>query len=244
LVKKHCNFCGEPLKDAAKECPQCGWDRSQDGPPSSDPADQKARVGVAAGLIVAYAVMWSLIQGTPDVARATPLVAAASAQTFAEPVSDAPSAAPISVGLLPSASDSGSGATATLSAPGTPAKGVKGLSIKVADAKSAHIDAHNALNYDFVLPQNDQRCQLVGQLHGSGGFDNALETFLLTDDEYLFWHANQAAIPHSSWETIRGSETTLAYDLPGAGTYHLVISNEMSPAAKTIQVKAQVKCAK
>jgi hypothetical protein len=242
-VKKHCNFCGEPLKDGAKECPQCGWDRSQDGPPSSDPADQKARVGVAAGLIVAYAVMWSLIQGTPDVARATPLAMQTTevAQTVAEPVADAPTAAPISVGLLPTASDSAANAapsTATTSGKG------KALSIKVADAKAAHIDAHNALNYDFVLPQTDERCQLVGQLHGNGGFDNALETFLLTDDEYLFWHANQAAIPHSSWETIRGSETPLAYDLPGAGTYHLVISNEMSPAAKTIQVKAQVKCVK
>jgi hypothetical protein len=244
LVKKHCNFCGEPLKDAAKECPQCGWDRSQDGPPSSDPADNKARVGVAAGLIVAYAVMWSLIQGTPDVARATPLPAQTTefAQTVAEPVADNASAAPISVGVLPSVSDSAS--KAAQSAAATPGKGVKALSIKVADAKAAHIDAHNALNYDFILPQTDQRCQLVGQLHGNGAFDNALETFLLTDDEYLFWHANQAAIPHSSWETIRGSETTLVYDLPGAGTYHLVISNEMSPAAKTIQVKAQVKCTK
>jgi hypothetical protein len=241
-VKKHCNFCGEPLKDGAKECPQCGWDRSQDGPPSSDPADHKARIGVAAGLIVAYVVMWSLIQGAPDVARATPLATqtAEPAQTVAELVPEAVTAAPISVGTLPS-----DGAASVAPATATPAaKGAKALSIKVADAKSAHIDAHSALNYDFVLPQTDERCQLVGQLHGSGGFDNALETFLLTDDEYLFWHANQAAIPHSSWETIRGSETALAYDLPGAGTYHLVISNEMSPAAKTIQVKAQVKCVK
>lgn len=242
-MKKHCNFCGEPLKDGAKECPQCGWDRSQDGPPSSDPADQKARVGVAVGLLVAYAVMWSLIQGTPDVARATPLSmqTTALAQTTAEPAADAPIAAPISLALLPT-SDSAANAAGSTSA--TIGKGVKALSIKVADAKAAHIDGHNALNYDFVLPQTDQRCQLVGQLHDSGGFDNALETFLLTDDEYLFWHANQAAIPHSSWETIRGSEAALTYDLPGAGTYHLVISNEMSAAAKTIQVKAQVKCAK
>jgi hypothetical protein len=243
-VKKHCNFCGEPLKDAAKECPQCGWDRSQDGPPSSDPADQKARAGVAAGLVVAYAVMWSLIQGTPDVARATPLPvqATASAQMIGEPVADAATASPVSVGLLPSPSDSG--ATPSAATVATPGKGVKALTIKIADAKAAHIDAHNALNYDFVLPETDQRCQLVGQLHGGSGFDNALETFLLTDDEYLFWHANQAAIPHSSWETIRGSETALSYDLPGAGTYHLVISNEMSAAPKTIQVKAQVRCVK
>jgi hypothetical protein len=81
-------------------------------------------------------------------------------------------------------------------------------------------------------------------MHGIGGYDRDLETFLLTDDEYIFWHANTAAIPHSSWDTMRGSETTLAYDLPGTGSYHLVISNAMSPSDKTVQVKALVKCAK
>jgi hypothetical protein len=235
-VKKHCNFCGEPLKDTDKECPQCGWDRSQDGPPSSDPADQKARVGVAAGLIVAYVVMWSLIQGTPDVARATPVAQPSFAATdiATEPAPNNVASAPVSLGVLPLAASSTPAATGA---------GAKALSLKVADAKAARVGAHDALDYDFVVPDNGQKCALIGQLHGIGGFDGDLETFLLTDDEYLFWHANQAAIPHSSWETIRGSETVLHYDLPGAGTYHLVISNEMSPSGASVLVKAQVKCA-
>ena len=58
----------------------------------------------------------------------------------------------------------------------------------------------------------------------------------------LFWHANPVSIPRSSWDTIRGSEATLNYQLSNAGTYHLVISNAMSPAPKTIQLNAQVKC--
>jgi hypothetical protein len=236
-VKKFCNFCGEPIADSAKECPQCGWSRDQDGPPSSDPADQKARIGVALGLIVAYAVMWTLIQGAPEVAEArsvrTPVVATpASASDPAQ--YEAQSGQAISVGLLPSA--------ATVAATIAPA-GTKILTIKVADDKAAHVQAHDALDYSFVLPQTDQKCQLVGQLRGSGGFSSDLETFLLTDDEYFFWHANPAAIPHSSWDTIRGSETQLKYDLPGAGSYHLVISNEMSPTSKVVLVKAQVKCA-
>src|SRR3979411_1636241 len=70
-MKKYCNFCGAPLKDSAKECEQCGWDRSQDGPPSSDPADTKARIGVAAGLLVAYAAMVLLLQGDPGAGAAT-----------------------------------------------------------------------------------------------------------------------------------------------------------------------------
>ena len=235
MRKKYCNFCGEPLQDSATECKQCGWDRSLDGAPSSDPADQKARVGVAAGLVVAYAVMWTLIQASPDVALATPLrVPAYSAQDIAaEPIS-APAVTPaISVGALPP----GVGGT-----PAGTAAANKLIAIKVADDKGARIQPHDALAYDFVVPETDQKCRLVGQLHGNGGYDRDLETFLLTDDEYIFWHANPAAIPHSSWETFRGSETTLGYDLPGAGTYHLVISNEMSATNKVVQVKAQVKC--
>lgn len=236
-VKKFCNFCGEPIADSAKECPQCGWSRDKDAPPSSDPADQKARIGVSIGLVVAYVVMWTLIHGAPEMAEArpvsTPIVAApenAPEPTQYEPVSGQA----ISVGLLPSA--------ATVAAT-TASAGTKILSIKVADDKAAHIQAHDALDYSFVLPETNQKCQLVGQLRGNGGFERDLETFLLTDDEYFFWHANPAAIPHSSWDTIRGSETQLKYDLPGAGNYHLVISNEMSPTSKVVLVKAQVKCA-
>jgi hypothetical protein len=237
IVKKYCNFCGAPLKDSAKECEQCGWDRSQDGPPSSDPADTKARIGVAAGLVVAYAVMAFLIQGAPDVASATPVkpVYAAPEETSAEPVGQ-PS-------LEPARALSVSPTTIAVT-PATSGAVTKLQSIKVADAKLAHIHPHDALDYAFVIPETDQKCQLVGQLHGIGGYDRDLETFLLTDDEYIFWHANPAAIPHSLWDTMRGSETTLSYNLPGAGTYHLVISNGMSPTDKTVQVKALVKCAK
>lgn len=61
FVKKHCNFCGEPMPESGTECNQCGWDRSQDGAPTADPADKKARIGVALGLAVAYYVMFSLV---------------------------------------------------------------------------------------------------------------------------------------------------------------------------------------
>jgi hypothetical protein len=223
------------MLEAATVCKQCGWDRSQDGPPTQDPADRKARIGVAAGLAVAYLVMFTLISGTDATARPlradNPSFAVTESPTYTpEPVTGEA----IALGALPSA--------ATESA--APNKPGKLLTIKIADAKSASIRPHDALQYQFEVPETDQKCQLVGSLHGLGGFDRDLEVFLLTDDEYLFWHANPAAIPHSSWETVRGSETTLHYQLPGAGTYHLVISNVMSPASKNVQVKAQVKCAR
>ena len=237
VIKKYCNFCGEPLLESAKECKQCGWDRSKDGPPSSDPGDRKARVGVAAGLLVAYVVMGLLIQGAPDVARATPARpnSYAAPQTTPEPVYEAVTNQAVAVGALP---------PAVAATPVAKAASNKLLTIKVADDKAARIQPRDALHYDFELPETEQHCRLVGQLHGSGGYDRDLEVFLLTDDEYVFWHANPAAIPHSSWETFRGSETAVSYDLPGAGAYHLVVSNEMSPSNKVVQVKAQVKCAR
>ena len=219
------------MLEAATVCNQCGWDRSQDGAPSQDPADQKARVGVAVGLAVAYYVLFSLISGTDAAARPVraikPTYAAVEAPTYTpEPVS-----API--GLRPAI---------IATAPAATTKPGALLTIKVADAKSARIQSRDALHYQFELPETDQKCQLVGSLHGLGGFDRNLEVFLLTDDEYLIWNANTAAIPRSSWETVRGSETTLAYQLRAPGTYHLVISNVMSSTPATVQVKAQVKC--
>jgi hypothetical protein len=226
------------MLEAAKICKQCGWDRSQDGPPSQDPADQKARIGVAAGLVVAYGVMFALISGTSASARpvrpTTTVYSAAAAQAAAPVYTGEPvTGEAVALGTPPSAVSSGPAATIK---PGAL------LTIKVADAKSATIQARDALQYQFELPETDQKCQLVGQIHGIGGFDRNLEVFLLTDDEYVFWHANPAAIPHSSWETVRGSETTLSYKLPAQGTYHLVVSNVMSPTPKSVQVKAQVKC--
>jgi hypothetical protein len=223
------------MLESSAVCKQCGWDRSQDGPPTQDPADRKARIGVAVGLVVAYALMFNLISGTTVSARPartlTPPAPTFEAPAYSpEPVTGPP----VALGRLPSASSAVTGPAA----PGAL------LSIKVVDAKSATIPARDALQYLFELPETDQRCHLVGQIHGIGGFAGNLEVFLLTDDEYLFWNANPAAIPHSSWETVRGSETTLHYPLSSAGTYHLVISNVLSPTPKAVQIKAQVKCAK
>jgi hypothetical protein len=224
------------MLEASTVCKQCGWDRSQDGPPTQDPGDQKARVGVAAGLAVAYGVMFFLISSTDASARPArvtlpPAVTAEEPAYTSEPVTGAP----IALGALPMAGSTVPGAT---NKPGA------ALTIKVADAKSVTIQARDALQYLFQLPETEQKCQLVGHIHGIGGFAGNLETFLLTDDEYLFWNANPAAIPRSSWETVRGSETTLNYPLSVAGTYHLVISNVMSPSPKSVQVKASVKCVK
>jgi hypothetical protein len=232
-VKKYCNFCGEQMQPGDKECKQCGWDVAANGPPSTDPGDTKARIGVAAGLAVAYAVTWFLIQSSPAPARASELSprteVAAPEEASYEPVNEPATA----IGTLPPAVASIPAATTKPSAP---------INIKVADTRGSSIAPRDALQYAFELPETDQKCKLVGSTKGVAGFGGNIEVFLLTDDEYVFWHANPSAIATSSWETRRGSENTLSYDLPGPGTYHFVVSNEMSSTPQTLAVKAQVRC--
>ena len=231
-MKKYCNFCGEPMQADQKECKQCGWDISHNGPPSTDPGDTKARVGVALGLIVAYGVVWFLVQGAPLPALAdeTPRPQPVAAPEYDyQPVSEPATA----IGAV---------SQAVATAPTTPAKPSALINIKLADTRSSTIGPRDALQYAFQLPETDQKCKLVGTTKGVGGFGRNIEVFLLTDDEYVFWHANPAAIVNSSWETFRGSENTLDYELPGPGVYHFIVSNEMSSTPQSIAVKAQVRC--
>jgi hypothetical protein len=207
---------------------------SKNAPPTTDPGDTKARIGVAAGLVVAYGVMSFLIQGTPMPAAAEPArmpqyadAPASAPEPTAEPIREAPLAI-------------GTASQSVASIPSTPSSAL--INIKVADTKGASIAARDALQYAFEIPETDQKCKLVGSTKGVGGFGRNIEVFLLTDDDYVFWHANPAAIAASQWETFRGSETTLDFALPGPGTYHFVVSNQMSPTPQTVAVKAQVKC--
>jgi len=235
-VTKHCNFCGEAIPPNATECPKCGWDLSKNAAPTTDSGDTKARLGVAAGLVVAYAVMSVLINGSTAPVQAEP----ARIPHYTDESAAAPEPTPeqanqpaMALSTLPAA---------VVAAPAVAAAPSALISIKVADTKGASIQARDALQYTFVLPETDQRCKLVGLTRGVGGFGRNIEVFLLTDDDYVFWHANPAAIPPSEWETFRGSETTLNYTLNAAGTYHFVVSNQMSPTPQTVAVKAQVKC--
>jgi hypothetical protein len=230
-VKKYCNFCGEPMLPEAKECKQCGWDVSHDAAPTIDPGDRKARIGVTAALLVAYGVMWTMAQSAPAEEISMPRQTRSAA--IAEE-SDAPVAQPaVALATMPAVVASTPAGAAAPSAL---------ISIKVADTKSATVPPRDALQYAFDLPETDQKCRLVGSTKGVGGFGRNIEIFLLTDDEYVFWHANPVAIAQSSWETYRGSENTLGYDLKSPGRYHFIISNEMSSTPQGIAVKAQVKC--
>jgi hypothetical protein len=215
----------------ARECKQCGWDISHDAAPTIDPGDRKARVGVTAGLVVAYAVMWSMARSAPA-AEPSHRVRMSAAPQVAEPLAEPVAEPAIAIGTMP----------APVASTAAPTAKTALISIKVADAKNSTVGARDAIQYAFELPETDQSCKLVGWTKGVGGFGRNIEVFLLTDDEYVFWHANPVAIAQSSWETFRGSENTLSYDLKSAGRYHFIVSNSMSSTPQNMAVKAQVKC--
>jgi hypothetical protein len=226
-AKKNCAFCGEPLAPTDKECSQCGWDSTKAGKPPADPADVRARILVGLGLAVAYGVMTALIQGTDLPA----MPVASHSETAAESSRAGPMEQAVAIGAV-GVHDS------TLSAAANPNKPI---TIKVVDVKKATILARDAVHYDFTVPETDQTCRLVGEIRSTGG---DVEVLLLTDDQFVFWRANPAALPHSNWEPQRGSDLALNYELSGAGNYYLIISNALSGAAhRLVQAKAQVKCA-
>lgn len=225
-AKKNCAFCGEPLAPTDKECRQCGWDSTKVGKPPADPADVRARIFVGLGLLVAYGAMTVLINGTE--LPAMPLPGPGTPQS--ESTQPVEQEAPVAIGAMPQHDSA-----ATVAAAGKP------ITIKVADVKNATILARDAIHYDFSVPETEQTCKLVGQLKSSGG---DVEVLLLTDDQFVFWRANPAAIPHSNWEPQRGSDLGLSYDLTGAGNYYLIVSNALSGTThRVVQIKAQVKCA-
>jgi hypothetical protein len=169
--------------------------------------------------------MSALIQGTELPAMPVALHPEAGAESQAGPAGPA-----VAIGTL-GAHDS------TLSV----ANSNKPITIKVVDVKKATILARDAIHYDFTVPETEQTCRLVGDIKSTGG---DVEVLLLTDDQFVFWRANPAALPHSNWEPQRGSDLAVNYDLSGAGNYYLIISNALSGAAhRLVQAKAQVKCA-
>src|SRR4029077_6916892 len=167
---------------------QCGWDVSRNAPPTTDPGDTKARLGVAAGKVVVYVVMCTLISGTPTPASAEP----ARAPQYVDAPQVAPERAyqPVSS----PATAIGTPPPEVASTPDASTSPEALISIKVADTKKATIPARDALQYVFGLPDTDQKCRLVGTTKGIGGFGGNIEGFLLSDADYVFWNPNPAGI--------------------------------------------------
>ena len=205
-----------------KECKQCGWDSSKVSAPKADPADVRARIFVSIGLAAAYIVMFQLINGADLPAQPKPVTRVAVAEPVGTPVTEPAIAIGASADTVVS-----------------PVR-LKVVNVKVADVKNATILPRDAIHYMVQVAEGDRDCRLTGQLKSAGG---DVEVFLLRDDDFIFWRANPAAIPHSNWEPIRASDTPLNYEINEPGNYYLIVSNALSGSGhRTVQVKANLKC--
>jgi hypothetical protein len=65
--------------------------------------------------------------------------------------------------------------------------------------------------------------------------------FLMTDDPFVAWSNNPSNF-HTTWHGFRASDLRLDYQLYGAGTYYLIISNAFSAVtSKTVEIQALCK---
>ena len=228
MPKKTCVFCGEPMAAGDKECKQCGWDSSKVSGPKSDPADVRARIFVGIGLTVAYIAMFQLINSANLPAQKERVARDDAAQIIE-------TAAPDSISML-----SLGAANPPVVVSAAPPSKSNVVSVKVADVKNATILPRDAIQYALQVSEENRDCRLTGQLKSSGG---DVEVFLLPDDQFVFWRANPAAIPHSNWELIRASDTPLNYQIDEPGNYYLIVSNALSGTVhKTVQIKAVLRC--
>jgi hypothetical protein len=220
VKKKTCVFCGEPMAPGDTVCKQCGWDSSKVSAPKSDPADVRARIFVGIGLTVAYVAMFALINGADLPAQPEPRARVAASEPAGTPVTEPA----VAIGVTDSAVAPVHSSV---------------VNVKVADVRNATILPRDAIHYTVQVAEDDRDCHLTGQLKSTGG---DVEIFLLRDDDYVFWRANPAAIPHSSWEPIRASDTPLSYQIDEPGNYYLIVSNALGTGHKTVKILANLKC--
>lgn len=147
--------------------------------------------------------------------------------------------------------DEGSGVVGDTTMPAqAPAPGQDGAALTspgpvtspIADEDAAEIGAGKFLSWRFEHPDTDWSCKVVGSVRGLSGGQRDVDVYLFTDDQYVSWRANPVREPETTWETFRGSSTSLDYQLYGSGTYYFVVSNPATYTDKLAQIKTQIRC--
>lgn len=130
---------------------------------------------------------------------------------------------------------SGSGVTQA----GTPA-GTPPLTITIADTNAIDIPASKYRTYTFTV--NDPRpCVLQGRVLGLAGGNKDIEVLVFNEDGLINWKNNNSA--QTIFNGGQATATTINAQLPGPGTYHLVLNNAFSLLTdKTVQINATVTC--
>ena len=95
--------------------------------------------------------------------------------------------------------------------------------------------AGGANYFKFEVPAGGYNANLKGHFSATGGSGSDIETFVITEDDYVNWHNGHSV--HTLYNSGKVTQETLNVALPAdAGTYYLVFSNKFSfLAPKAVQ---------
>jgi hypothetical protein len=108
------------------------------------------------------------------------------------------------------------------------------------------VNPRRFLSYEFTVPPGALKVSVTGEFSAAAGpprngnsneggkdRDTGIEAFVLTDAAFVVWSNGYSA--QTQYESGPVAGATINAPLPaGAGVYHLIFSNKISPRAKTI----------
>ncbi|HUL50044.1 MAG TPA: hypothetical protein VLT79_08530 [Gemmatimonadales bacterium] len=113
------------------------------------------------------------------------------------------------------------------------------VKISLANGQADQVPNRAYEHYDFTLPERN--CAITGRIVGLTGGNNDFQAFLIDDENFRNWKANQKAQVYWQTDTVRVA--TIDARVSGPGVFHLVISNAFSPSTpKTVTVQAEADC--
>ena len=123
-----------------------------------------------------------------------------------------------------------------------PATMVGKVLTSVANEDAVDIAPRKFAQYKFQVPVTPLNCKLQGRVRGLAGGNKDVNVYFLTDDQFVEY----VQVPSGGGEDSAVhalQDVQLDYQIYGAGTYYLVVSNRFSTmTTKVVQVKADVRC--
>jgi hypothetical protein len=113
----------------------------------------------------------------------------------------------------------------------------------IANDDAIDIAPGKTVQYKFQVPVNNLNCKVEGRVRGLAGGNRDLAVYFFTDDQFVEFM--QSTNGGSASDVSPKRDVQLDYQVYGAGTYYLVVSNRFSVVTtKVAQVKADVRCTK
>lgn len=212
---KKCPFCAEDIHDDAKVCKHCHRDLPKaNAGIEGEAGNNRRNLFILGALVVIGLVVLAVTMRQQSEDNAARVAAQAAAETLRQEQQRV--------------ADS--------------VKAAQPQYFPLADEDAVDVAPGGDREWKFDAPETSRNCKVVGKIHGLAGGNKDIEAFVFTPEQYREWRSNPGAT-HPEAMPLRTAERDLNEQLYGGGPHYFVISNAFSTfAAKTVQVKAQIKC--